>query len=173
MNLFFEYEIQSLSGDNYQSQIQSFENEFFKIIGKAKSFINIASNNSAQNSASAVRFNQPYNTCNSDIKLPVMELPTFHGEYNNWIAFRDKFKALIGDNVKVKNVRKLEYLQMCVKGEAAKIIDLDCTSDNYSIAWELLKKRYDNRRIIIQRYVKNILDLPAMSKNRPVILKQS
>ncbi|KAK9720236.1 hypothetical protein QE152_g22177 [Popillia japonica] len=32
------------------------------------------------------------------VQLPIMQLPTFNGDYNNWVEFRDSFKALIDDN---------------------------------------------------------------------------
>ena len=39
------------------------------------------------------------------------------------------------------------------------------SSENYEAAWELLKERYDNRKIIRQSHVKALLNLPLISKD--------
>jgi len=46
---------------------------------------------------------------------------------------------------------------------AHKISSLEMDS-NYAIAWNLLRKRYDNKRVIVQNHLKALIELPAIVK---------
>ena len=53
------------------------------------------------------------------------------------------------------------HLKGCLKGEAADIIEsLEISSDNYIVAWDLLQKRYDNRKVIREDHASALLKLP-------------
>ncbi|KYM98503.1 hypothetical protein ALC62_10781 [Cyphomyrmex costatus] len=53
----------------------------------------------------------------------------------------------------------------CLVGNAAHIIQsLTSTAENYEIAWNLLKERYSNKRIIIQNHVRALFDLQVVTK---------
>ncbi|XP_037921406.1 uncharacterized protein LOC119658213 [Hermetia illucens] len=83
------------------------------------------------------------------IRLEQIKVPTFDGTCPAWISFRDLFKSLVHDNGRLSGVQKLQYLRASVKGEASqKIRHLNMSDVNYFAAWDLLTKRYDNRRII-------------------------
>ena len=47
---------------------------------------------------------------------------------------------------------------------------MELSAENYIVAWELLKERYDNRKIIRQTHVKALLNLPNLSKVFPIRL---
>ncbi|XP_072764624.1 uncharacterized protein [Anoplolepis gracilipes] len=88
------------------------------------------------------------------VKLPNIDLPKFDGSYERWIPFRDLFESLIDSNAALPNVQKLHYLRSALAGEAAKVINaLEITNDNYTLAWNLLKKRYENKRLIVQHLI--------------------
>lgn len=163
-----ESQIEELSDQDYESQIENFENEFYKSIGKAKSFL---VNNSAVSTSSHSSNNgsnissRTRESSQLSIKLPTIELPSFNGEPSDWITFRDTFNSLIDENANLSNIQKLHYLKACLKGEAINVIStVENTSDNYDLAWNLLKERYDNKRIIVQRHIKNLFDLPTISR---------
>ncbi|XP_018310126.1 uncharacterized protein [Mycetomoellerius zeteki] len=52
---------------------------------------------------------------NSLLKLPDLKLPTFNGEYDQWITFRDTFEAIIDSNTSLSKIQKFYYLQSAVK----------------------------------------------------------
>lgn len=57
--------------------------------------------------------------------------------------------------------------------DASKVISaLEISDANYEVAWNLLKERYDNKRVIIQNHVDAIIDLPSMTKENIVELQQ-
>lgn len=64
-------------------------------------------------------------------------------------------------------------MRSCLKGEAAHIISsLESTEDNYSIAWDLLRKRYENKRIIIYNHVKSLYELPVVKQETATSLRR-
>jgi len=87
----------------------------------------------------------------SNIKLPKLELSKFFGNYEEWFPFFDAFNSLIHVNASLSNVQRLQYLRSSVTGDAAKIISaLEISGANYEVAWNLLRERYDNKRLIVQ-----------------------
>ncbi|XP_018364596.1 PREDICTED: uncharacterized protein LOC108762191 [Trachymyrmex cornetzi] len=105
--------------------------------------------------------------------LPTIDLPKFDGNYERWVPFRDLFESLIATNSVLTAVQKLYYLRSALTGEAAKIIaSLEITNDNYVIAWELLKNRYENKRLIVQYLIQALLDLASINKESYSDLRQ-
>jgi len=83
----------------------------------------------------------------SILPTPNIDLPKFDGSYERWIPFRDLFESLIASNIALSLVQKLHSLS----GDAAKVIAaLEITNDNYEVAWDLLKQRYENKKLIVQ-----------------------
>lgn len=101
----------------------------------------------------------------NQVKLPNLSIPTFSGKYDDWLSFYDLFTALIKDNSQLNNVQKFVYLKSALKGEPLELIsNLSLTNDNYEIAIETLKKRYDNKLSIINTHIKNMVDAQAMKR---------
>lgn len=89
---------------------------------------------------------------NSQVKLPRIELPTFNGKYEDWHSFFDMFNSLIHSNREISDTQKFHYLRSSLKGDAAEIVSsLEISGSNYADAWTRLKKRYDNKRLIVQK----------------------
>jgi hypothetical protein len=42
-----------------------------------------------------------------NIKLPEIRLPTFSGDYDQWVGFHEKFKSLVGNNSSLSEAQKL------------------------------------------------------------------
>lgn len=107
------------------------------------------------------------------VKLPTIELPKFEGDYELWIPFRDLFKSLIASSTTIPAVQKLHYLRSALTGEAAKVIaNLEITNDNYEVAWNSLKQRYENKKLITHHLIQSLLDLPALPKESYVDLRK-
>lgn len=94
-----------------------------------------------------------------------MTLPKFKGGFVRWRQFFNEFKALIVNNASLSDCRKLSYLRVSLKGEPLNMISaLDITDENFSIALELLIKRYDNKRHIIFSHVRALINIPEIQK---------
>ncbi|CAL1672753.1 unnamed protein product [Lasius platythorax] len=101
----------------------------------------------------------------AQVKLPLIKLPTFDGNVEDWKRYADTFKTLIHDS-ELSGVQKHQYLVGSLSGSAAKIIEaIDISEDNYVIAWDLLKKKYDDERGIKRRHIQCLIDeLPRIKQ---------
>ncbi|UYV63113.1 hypothetical protein LAZ67_2003172 [Cordylochernes scorpioides] len=96
--------------------------------------------------------------------LPKLELPFFDGKLENWISFSNVFKTTIIDNSQLINIVKLQYLKTCLKGKALVLVNhIPITENNFVLAWDLLEKRYDNKRDLIFNLIQRIIDLPKLT----------
>lgn len=104
------------------------------------------------------------NQSQSTFHLPVRSLPTFSGNVADWQAFEDLFMSILSHTPTLPDVERFEHLKTSLKGEALALIDyLPITAVNYKIAWELLRKRYGNKRDIARHHM-DALITPAKAK---------
>ncbi|KYM96665.1 hypothetical protein ALC62_12712 [Cyphomyrmex costatus] len=158
---------------NDDASRQLFEDSYYEAIARAQKQLDsgrnsVASTIDAQpNTDMQAMLTQLSNLTsnNSGIKLPTINLSKFDGKYEEWLSFEDTFNVLVHSNVKIQTVQQFNYLKSCLVGNAAHIIQsLTSTAENYEIAWNLLKERYSNKRIIIQNHVRALFDLQVVTK---------
>ncbi|XP_055603915.1 uncharacterized protein LOC129752147 [Uranotaenia lowii] len=107
----------------------------------------------------------PYASTNSlkSLNLPTISLPTFAGDYQDWLGFHDTFVAMIHDNHDVPDIQKFHYLKAAVKGEASQVIEsFGLSAINYRLAWEALVKRYANEYLLRKRNIQALFESPKM-----------
>ena len=93
------------------------------------------------------------NTGVTNTKLPKIELPPFEGDILHWQTFWDKFESNVHVKTTLSDVDKFSYLSSLLKGPAGDCISgLKLTSENYKEAVELLKARFGNTQLLINRY---------------------
>lgn len=108
--------------------------------------------------------NQQGNQQVNNSKLPKLELPQFDGTYIAWTAFKDMFTSMVKDQAGITDARKLQYLKTSCKGEAEDIVsEYQIIDANFDPAWEALKDRFENRRMIISSHLKLLFDQPIMT----------
>lgn len=109
---------------------------------------------------------------NPEVKLPRINLPSFGGAYDEWQSFEDTFTSLIHTNNALNDVQKLHYLKSCVVGEAKNTIKhFQITEKNYLPAWENLRNRYSQRRLIVNAILRKLFTLKKLTTPSPVYLK--
>jgi hypothetical protein len=70
-----------------------------------------------------------------NVRLPVINLPTFSGSFDAWIEFRDSFNSLINKNKSLSGLQKFHYLKSSLKGDAESILhNLEISPNSYTIA---------------------------------------
>lgn len=100
----------------------------------------------------------------SCIKVPPCDTENFQGGYEDWPSFRDMFTAVYINHPKLSSVQKLYHLRLKVKGAAAGIVrKYKLCGENFSLAWEALRSRYENKRILVDNQLKILLNLRVIA----------
>ncbi|XP_075167412.1 uncharacterized protein LOC142239506 [Haematobia irritans] len=98
------------------------------------------------------------------LKVPPCDTEIFYGSYEEWPSFRDMFSAVYGEHPKLSAVQKLYHLRLKTRGQAALIVKkYRLCGENFSLAWEALRSRYENRRILVDNQLKVLLNLKPIS----------
>lgn len=162
--------------DNLEQQLlerENFENIFYSLLASGRNFLakhsDINESNEVIDSASqdgeSVISESYSNRLQSAPKLPSIPIPKFHGNFDKWLEFRDTFKSLIHNNANISEIEKFHFLRGSLESNARDILqNLEITSDNYAIAWDILCERYDNESMLVNNYLKNLFGLPSMSR---------
>jgi len=103
------------------------------------------------------------------IKLPTLHVPTFSGDASDWITFRDMFRTSIHNNKEIKADHiRMTYLQSLLTGNAAKLIKSMPISDaNYPVAWDIVQKRYENKRHLFTNVMRKFINTPTVVQDNP------
>ncbi|XP_075163067.1 uncharacterized protein LOC142235692 [Haematobia irritans] len=89
------------------------------------------------------------------LKLPPCDTQPFEGGYAKWPAFRDIFWGVFGTHSEISSAQKLYHLRNKTRGEAHQIVKrFDLVDGNFLLAWEALKSRYENPRILVHQQMK-------------------
>ncbi|XP_058820716.1 uncharacterized protein LOC131682920 [Topomyia yanbarensis] len=101
----------------------------------------------------------------SRIKLPEVKLPSFDGSLTEWLTFRDTFRSLIDSNPQLLDIDKFSYLVASLSKEAKRVVEsIEITSANYSVAWNLLKQRFDNKKLVVKTYLDSLFSIEPMKR---------
>ncbi|XP_055605044.1 uncharacterized protein LOC129753271 [Uranotaenia lowii] len=148
--------------NRYVKDRLDFQNKFFELKAFLTSRIRMCSEISAAlptHESTIITSSHPH------VKLPLISLPKFSGNVEDWLAFRDLFLSLIHHSPDLPMIEKFHYLRSQLEGEALSVISsLALTQSNYMIAWDLLVARYSNNKVLKKRQVQNIFDLPVLRK---------
>uniref|UniRef100_A0A6P7GWC3 Uncharacterized protein LOC114343709 n=1 Tax=Diabrotica virgifera virgifera TaxID=50390 RepID=A0A6P7GWC3_DIAVI len=139
------------------------ENKYFKLVSDLTACINklkavpsqISSSSSSEGSYSAP----------IALRLPDIKISPFSGHITDSQSFIELFDALIVKNETLTDVQKLVYLKSYLKGESLQLIDsLPIINENFVIALNILKKRYEIKFAIINSYLQAIFYCNNISK---------
>lgn len=162
-----QYSIEELD-DTQQNVRDEVTEEFFDTLSRLNSILRklspqanpVLTATTSQNTS----FSQPNQFANS-VKLPEINIPPFLGEISEFPAFFEMFDTLIAQNAALSNVQKLIYLKSYLKQEPLNLINnLALISDNFEVAVNILKQRYENKFLIINSHLKNLIELPSLQK---------
>ena len=93
--------------------------------------------------------------------LPKFNLPDFDGNVLMWSAFWDVFEVEVYQKTKYSNATKFNFLNSRLSGEAkALLLGLVPSNDNYTVAIDLLKKRFGQPTKIIMAHMRALTAMP-------------
>ena len=91
------------------------------------------------------------------MRPPTIPLPTFNGEFMEWPAFIENFKASVAKFNIVNEADKASYLQAAIKcKEALDLVEEEAKSCSYSGMMENLNSRYDQSRKYYRKLVQGL-----------------
>ena len=98
------------------------------------------------------------------VKFPAIELPTFSGDIQDWVMFRDTFSEMIGRNDSLPSVYKMHYLRSALKGEALELLqEIPVAADSFDTAWKAVKDHFNNTRLLTTKLLSKLMSLRPMS----------
>ncbi|XP_060871192.1 uncharacterized protein LOC132945433 [Metopolophium dirhodum] len=122
------------------------------------------------NSIATLRNNNRQTSVQS-LVLPRIEIPKFDGNIIEWCSFRDMFTSLVHVNEHYTDIERFHYLLCYLLGPALTIVKaVPLTADNYSIAWNALKDRYDNKRLLVTAHIEKLFAFAPLTKESPASL---
>lgn len=183
IQLEIEKQVQEATEDQYR---YDFEELYFLSVAKYNklfkqqqdTYEQIDQNNVNQNQTmsqltTTVRSNSSASNQASIVKLAALNVPTFSGDYKEWSTFYDMFVALIHGNEALTDVQKFFYLKSALTSDALMVIhSFETSAKNYTIAWECLNERYNNKRILVQSHTKAIFDLDPLEDESAIKLRK-
>lgn len=103
----------------------------------------------------------------NEIKLPPIETPKFHGEWQKWTSFIESFNSMIHNYAALAPLHRLHYLKACLEGPVSDVIrSIPTTGENYLQACNTLLNKFENRGAIIQAHtvqIRSLLDTKKIS----------
>ncbi|KAG5868765.1 hypothetical protein JTB14_024583 [Gonioctena quinquepunctata] len=88
-------------------------------------------------------------------RLPAIPIPSFSGDLENWLEFRDTFESLVHNNVAISYIEKFHFLRGALQGEAQKVVGVvKVSAENYEVVWKLLCERYDDTPMLVLKVMK-------------------
>ena len=106
------------------------------------------------------------------LKLPKISLPSFSGNWSDWIRFSDLFESTVHSNRTLSNIQKLHYLKTSLKEEPARLSQLQLSNADYEVALKILEDQYGNKRMITHTHLERILDFKPLKQDSPQQLRK-
>ncbi|XP_055589791.1 uncharacterized protein LOC129741974 [Uranotaenia lowii] len=101
----------------------------------------------------------------SKVKLPEILLPTFGGKFTEWVVFRDSFNSLIDQNSDLTEMDKFTYLRAALSSDALQEIhNIELSAANYTLAWNALRDRYENKKIIAKSHLDVLFSIEPLKR---------
>lgn len=108
----------------------------------------------------------PTSESRATAKLPKLQLPTFSGDLKDWPNFHSLFKSTIHSQDNLTGTEKLQYLRSFLQGTPLTLIEhLHLSNDNYTLAYNILVKRYQNKRTLASFYLNHILEFSPLQRS--------
>ncbi|XP_066595432.1 uncharacterized protein [Prorops nasuta] len=159
-----ELELIEPNGDHFEEMLEV-QDRFYNLARRVHTILNQNNSSAAIVSDHIDSLTASQNERMKRIKLPIAQLPGFSGEIENWLSYKNTFVTLIDSREDITDLQKFLYLKDSLKGEALNKISIYDTSDaSYKLAWNLLVESYEKKRIIINKHLDAILDIPNQTR---------
>lgn len=104
------------------------------------------------------------NDSRSNVNFPSKSIPTFSGNYEDFVSFENRFKSMIDSKKNLSNLDKFDYLCSALQGDAKHKLTAIASETAYEESWKNLEKAYGNKRILTSHHLNKFLSLPKVEK---------
>ena len=109
----------------------------------------------------------------SPIQLEPIKLPRFSGSIVDWQHYYNIFLELIHVRTDLTDIQKLHYLHSSLSDEALNVIkSLPITHENYAVAIDLLRSRYDSKLIVSAHHIGNVLGVKSVQQESRISISR-
>ena len=92
-------------------------------------------------------------------RLPDAKVPTFNGNYEEWLSFKHAFLSIVNTQ-SVDDVVKFIHLRNSLTEEALNKVNIfEIRGENYAKAWKTLVDIYERKRILVSKHMNALLDI--------------
>lgn len=159
-------ELSTLEKDVFSAEEKTnIDNRYFTIFGHSQKVITDMQQraNSTQLEATLNQSNI-FNDSISNVKFPAKSIPTFSGNYEDFVSFKNRFTSMIETKKNLTNLDKFDYLCSALKGDAKNKLSTIATDSAYDESWNNLDRAYGSKRILTSHHLNKLLNLPKTEK---------
>jgi len=157
-----QIELISCEFEQEEEERNNFETEYFNLRSQIQELVNMEKANISSGSHN-LSIGATY-APNHALLAPI-SIPTFDGNIQEWESFYDCFNAIVHRDDSYSKSQKFYYLRTSLKGQALEMIkSIPMTDANYDTVIQRLKRRYDNKSLVIQSHIRALIDSPRVDK---------
>ncbi|XP_041449603.1 uncharacterized protein LOC121404354 [Drosophila obscura] len=106
-------------------------------------------------------------------RLPELKLPSFSGGYVEYADFIAMLNSVIEGDADLSEIEKFQHLRSCLSDAALDSVrSLELSSANYRVALDILGRRFNNKRLVFQAHIKEILGLKKVDSHSAKRLRE-
>lgn len=99
-----------------------------------------------------------------NIRIPRLREHAFYGFFNEWVIFQETFNSIVPKSGTPTSVQNFHCLRSTLHSEALQVIKhILITEGNYECGWELLCKRYENKKLMVTTGLDSLLEKSHIS----------
>lgn len=109
--------------------------------------------------------NNPTRNLNRSLhKLPELPLPKFSGDVKDWHLFIECYNNMIHNNPDLTDIDRVHYLIGCLSGSVLSVCSgIAPTGINYRIILKALTDKYEDKRVIANTFLEQLLHFKQAS----------
>lgn len=97
-------------------------------------------------------------------RLPTINLSVYDGDIFGWTSFISLFNSLVMSRKDISKTEKFHYLFSNVQKEPRDLIKhLPMVDESLDTAMDILKSRYENKRLLSDSHISRVLNLPCLN----------
>lgn len=146
--------------DRYYST-QDFLSTYIKSECNIENVSNIQSDTQDNNSAnSRNNFDSLHN-----VLLPKLKLPSFSGNFEQWLNFKLSFISIIDSNANLTDLQKFQFLKASLEGYASRFVEgFEGLKKPYEQSWHNLCNKFDKKQFLLDTHFQQLLNVSQLNK---------